>query len=218
MWAQVRAAGTSKSAFFYCPAPEHFRIIWKDPTVGCGAQDLFRFYRALISCGPLKDAEKCFSAWTAVPINLIIRSPVSFWLILCFIYVIVSPASGGRWTRHKQSSGEHYLIRYLISCSVEKGGSWRTPWGFSRRITGKDSIPGCSDLIRVRFVVLDCKARIPLLMPLVTCAKVLSGRAFFFSLKGRKIWLDSGIQILTIVCSLDVLGMWALRQHIRSQS
>lgn len=97
-------------------------------------------------------------------------------------------------------------------------GAEELPGVFSRRITGKDSIPGCSDLIRVRFVVLDCKARIPLLMPLVTCAKVLSGRAFFFSLKGRKIWLDSGIQILTIVCSLDVLGMWALRQHIRSQS
>lgn len=99
-------------------------------------------------------------------------------------------------------------------------GAGEFPGVFSRRITGEGSIPGCSDLIRVRFVVLDCKARIPSFMPLVTCMlrSCLSGRAFFFSLKGRKIWLDSGIQILTIVCSLDVLGMWALRQHTRSQS
>lgn len=62
-------------------------------------------------------------------------------------------------------------------------GAEEFPGVFSRRITGEDSIPGCSDLIRVRFVVLDYKARIPSLMPLVTCMlrSCLSGRAFFFT-------------------------------------
>lgn len=133
------------------------------------------------------------------------------------MYLIFSPASEGRWTCYKQCSGQHYLIGYLTrSLRVEE-----PPRGFSYWITVEDSIsfPSCSDIIGVRVMVLDCKERIPLLIPWSHVTEVLSWPVLFVLLKGRKnLTVDSGIQFLSFLFYLDKPRMWALRRYIRNQS